>query len=60
MQPCFLGVGSCPKFHVLSQLIWAGLHYGGEGLRSVNNAWPRHGYMRQMVDYAGEELKAIK
>jgi hypothetical protein len=28
----------------------AGLHYGGEGLRSVKNAWPRHGYMRQMVD----------
>jgi hypothetical protein len=26
------------------------LHYGGEGLRSVKNAWPRHGYMRQMVD----------
>jgi hypothetical protein len=28
----------------------AGLHYGGEGLRSGKNAWPRHGYMRQMVD----------
>ena len=28
----------------------AGLHYGGEGLRSVKNVWPRHGYMRQMVD----------
>ena len=28
----------------------AGLHYGGEGLQSVKNAWPRHGYMRQMVD----------
>jgi len=28
----------------------AGLHCGGEGLRSVKNAWPRHGYMRQMVD----------
>ena len=28
----------------------AGLHYSGEGLRSVKNAWPRHGYMRQMVD----------
>ena len=28
----------------------AGLHYGGEGLRSVKNAWPRHGYMRQMVN----------
>jgi hypothetical protein len=28
----------------------AGLHYGGEGLRSVKNAWPRHGYIRQMVD----------
>jgi hypothetical protein len=27
----------------------AGLHYGGEGLQSVKNAWPRHGYMRQMV-----------
>jgi hypothetical protein len=24
----------------------AGLHYGGEGLWSVKNAWPRHGYMR--------------
>ena len=31
-------------------LLRAGLHYGVEGLRSVNNAWPRHGYMRQMVD----------
>ena len=31
--------------------IRAGLHYGGEGLRSGKNAWPRHGYyMRQMVD----------
>jgi hypothetical protein len=39
----------------------AGLHYGGEGLRSVKNAWPRHGYIRQMVDIcAGEKLKAIK
>ena len=28
----------------------AGLHYGGEGLWSVKNDWPRHGYMRQMVD----------
>ena len=28
----------------------AGLHYGGEGFRSVKNAWPRRGYMRQMVD----------
>jgi hypothetical protein len=28
----------------------ASLQYGGEGLRSVKNAWPRHGYMRQMVD----------
>ena len=28
----------------------AGLHYDGEGLRSVKNAWPIHGYMRQMVD----------
>ena len=28
----------------------AGLHYGGEGLRSVKSAWPRHGYMRHMVD----------
>ena len=28
----------------------AGLHYGGEGLRSVKNAWSRHGYIRQMVD----------
>jgi hypothetical protein len=28
----------------------AGLHYGGEGLQSVKNAWPRHGYIRQMVD----------
>ena len=28
----------------------AGLHYGGEGLRSVKNAWQRHGYIRQMVD----------
>jgi hypothetical protein len=27
-----------------------GLHYGGEGLRLVKNTWPRHGYMRQMVD----------
>ena len=26
------------------------LHYGGEGLRLVKNAEPRHGYMRQMVD----------
>jgi hypothetical protein len=33
-----------------NQGIRAGLHYGGEGLRSVKNAWPRHGYMRQMVD----------
>jgi hypothetical protein len=31
-------------------ILRAGLHYGGEGLRSVKNAWPRHGYMRQMVD----------
>ena len=31
-------------------LLRAGLHYGGEGLRSVKNAWPRHGYVRQMVD----------
>jgi hypothetical protein len=31
-------------------LLRAGLHYGGEGLRSVKNAWPRHVYMRQMVD----------
>ena len=40
---------------MLNQLrtsIRAGLHYGGEGHRSVKNAWPRHGYMRQ--------LKAIK
>jgi hypothetical protein len=35
---------------VRSYTIRAGLHYGGEGLRSVKNAWPRHGYMRQMVD----------
>ena len=28
----------------------ADLQYGGEGLRSVKNAWPRHGYMRQMMD----------
>jgi hypothetical protein len=28
----------------------AGLHYGGEDLQSVKNAWPRHNYMRQMVD----------
>ena len=29
----------------------AGLHYGGEDLQSVKNAWPRHdGYMGQMVD----------
>ena len=27
-----------------------GLHYGGEGLQSAKNAWPRHGYMREMVD----------
>ena len=30
--------------------IRVGLHYGGEGLRSVKNAWPRHGNTRQMVD----------
>ena len=32
------------------QWLRAGLHYGGEGIRLVKNAWPRHGYMRQMVD----------
>ena len=32
------------------QDIRVGLHYGGEGLRLVKNAWPRHGYVRQMVD----------
>jgi hypothetical protein len=40
-------------FHKTNRLplhLRAGLHYGGEGLRSVKNAWPRHGYMRQMVD----------
>jgi hypothetical protein len=40
------------KFHytVYLMVVRAGLHYGGEGLRSVKNVWPRHGYMRQMVD----------
>jgi hypothetical protein len=36
--------------HVFVFTLRAGLHYGGEGLRLVKNAWPRHGYMRQMVD----------
>jgi hypothetical protein len=36
--------------NVCGRYIRAGLHSGGEGLRSVKNAWPRHGYMRQMVD----------
>jgi hypothetical protein len=40
--------------------LMAGLHYGGEGLRSVKNAWARHGYMRMNGGCAGEELKAIK
>ena len=34
----------------LSESFRAGLHYGGEGIRLVKNAWPRHGYLRQMVD----------
>jgi hypothetical protein len=39
----------------------AGLHYGGEGLQSVKNAWPRHGYIYEANDgCAREELKAIK
>ena len=36
--------------HDFGGMLRAGLHYGGEGLRSVNKAWPIHGYMRQMVD----------
>jgi hypothetical protein len=35
---------------MVTRSLRASLHYGGEGLRSVKNAWPRHGYMRQMVD----------
>ena len=42
---------------VIGPALRAGLHYGGEGLRSViqglrsvKNAWPRHGYLSQMVD----------
>ena len=34
----------------LNMVFRAGLHYGGEGLRLAKNAWPRHGYLRQMVD----------
>jgi hypothetical protein len=34
----------------INEPLRAGLHYGGEGFRSVENAWPRYGYMRQMVD----------
>ena len=41
----------CPHgWSRISNSLRAGLHYSGEGLRSVKNAWPRHGYMRQMVD----------
>jgi hypothetical protein len=36
--------------HILDSYFRAGLQYGGESLRLVKNAWPRHGYMRQMVD----------
>ena len=45
-----------PYFHaqIVLAMSWrevrVGLHYGGEGLRSVKNARPRHGYTRQMVD----------
>ena len=38
------------EYPLLGTTLRAGLHYGGEGLLSVKNAWPRHGYMRQMVD----------
>ena len=39
------------KYNQTPNMIFkAGLHYGGEGFRSVKNVWPRHGYMRQMVD----------
>ena len=35
---------------VFENSLRAGLHYSGEGLWLVKNVWPRHGYMRQMVD----------
>ena len=38
------------KLFKVGRTLRAGLHYDGEGLRSVKNAWPIHGYMRQMVD----------
>ena len=41
---------SAGMLHVWTWHMRAGLHYSGEGLWSVKNAWPRHGYMRQMVD----------
>ena len=40
----------CHSIQSSYEYLRAGLHYGGEGLRSVKNAWPRHGYMRQMMD----------
>ena len=36
--------------HFVCLNLRAGLEYGGVGLRSVKNAWPRYGYTRQMVD----------
>ena len=44
------GAGRMSQERLRGKTFRAGLHYNGEGLRSVKNAWPRHGYMRQMVD----------
>jgi hypothetical protein len=50
MAECQCHIKQKTNLNQISERLRAGLHYGGEGLRSVKNAWPRHGYMRQMVD----------
>ena len=50
--PPLVRLNRSPKSHHLGihVILRADLQYSGEGLRSVKNTWPIHGYMRQMMD----------